>query len=132
MRRQSPCPGRWRPYPVADCRYWPRCVGRCWRLGNGTTGPKPRDRPGFPTPCPRGRRPRQGGGSTGKAGPKEKGAWVTKRREGAITLAYRTNSGMTTPQPLEVRQKKLIFRAWHRGTREADLLMGRFADAFVP
>jgi len=43
-----------------------------------------------------------------------------------------TNSPNTTPQVLETRQKKLLFRAWHRGTREADLLMGRFAEALVP
>ena len=30
------------------------------------------------------------------------------------------------------RRKKLIFRAWHRGTREMDLLLGAFADAHVP
>ena len=29
------------------------------------------------------------------------------------------------------RRKKLIFRAWHRGTREMDLLLGRFADEHV-
>jgi antitoxin CptB len=28
--------------------------------------------------------------------------------------------------------KKLIFRSWHRGTREMDLLMGRFADRHLP
>ncbi len=28
----------------------------------------------------------------------------------------------------EVRRKRLIFRSWHRGTREADLMLGRFAD----
>lgn len=28
-------------------------------------------------------------------------------------------------------QKKLLFRAWHRGTREADLLLGRFAEAHL-
>ena len=33
---------------------------------------------------------------------------------------------------LDERRKKLIFRAWHRGTREMDLLMGSFADAHVP
>ena len=33
--------------------------------------------------------------------------------------------------PLEVRRKRLRYRAWHRGTREADLLLGRFADAHV-
>ena len=32
---------------------------------------------------------------------------------------------------LENRRKKLIFRAWHRGTREMDLLLGSFADAHV-
>lgn len=30
---------------------------------------------------------------------------------------------------LEYRRKRLRFRAWHRGTKEADLLLGRFADA---
>jgi antitoxin CptB len=25
----------------------------------------------------------------------------------------------------------LLFRSWHRGTREADLIMGRFADAHI-
>jgi antitoxin CptB len=29
------------------------------------------------------------------------------------------------------RRRKLRFRAWHRGTREADLLLGRFADAHL-
>ena len=29
---------------------------------------------------------------------------------------------------LEFRQRRLAFRAWHRGTREADLMIGGFAD----
>lgn len=28
-------------------------------------------------------------------------------------------------------RRKLIFRSWHRGTREMDLLLGRFADQKV-
>lgn len=32
----------------------------------------------------------------------------------------------------EALRKKLIFRSWHRGTREADLLIGSFADKYVP
>ncbi|MGX1097870.1 FAD assembly factor SdhE [Amorphus sp. MBR-141] len=32
---------------------------------------------------------------------------------------------------LDVRRKKLLFHAWHRGTREMDLLLGRFADATI-
>ena len=43
-----------------------------------------------------------------------------------------TKPDLTTPDMLNTRQKKLLFRAWHRGTREADLLMGRFAEAYVP
>jgi antitoxin CptB len=30
-----------------------------------------------------------------------------------------------------VRRRRLVFRAWHRGMREVDLLLGRFADARV-
>ncbi len=32
---------------------------------------------------------------------------------------------------LDVRRRKLLFRAWHRGTREMDLILGRFADAAI-
>ena len=33
--------------------------------------------------------------------------------------------------PIEIERKRLRFRSWHRGTREADLLLGRFADAHL-
>jgi antitoxin CptB len=36
-----------------------------------------------------------------------------------------------TEDPLDTRRKRLRFRAWHRGTREADLLIGSFADAHL-
>ena len=29
---------------------------------------------------------------------------------------------------LDPRRRKVLFRAWHRGMREMDLIMGRFAD----
>ena len=32
---------------------------------------------------------------------------------------------------LDARRRKLLFRCWHRGMREVDLIMGRFADAAV-
>jgi antitoxin CptB len=32
---------------------------------------------------------------------------------------------------LAMRRKRVRFRAWHRGMREVDLLLGRFADAHV-
>lgn len=43
---------------------------------------------------------------------------------------------MTTAAPrsshdLDPRQRRLLYRAWHRGIREMDLIMGRFADAEI-
>ena len=38
---------------------------------------------------------------------------------------------MTLPHDaaaLDPRRKRALFRAWHRGIREMDLVMGRFAD----
>jgi len=32
---------------------------------------------------------------------------------------------------LDVRQRRLLFRAWRRGVREMDLIVGRFADAHI-
>lgn len=41
-------------------------------------------------------------------------------------------SGLTrTSDDLSPRRRRLLFHAWHRGTRELDLLLGRFADAHV-
>src|SRR5580698_8951447 len=34
-------------------------------------------------------------------------------------------------QGLDLRRRKLLFRSWHRGMREMDLIMGGFADAKV-
>ena len=32
---------------------------------------------------------------------------------------------------LDARRRRLLYRCWHRGTREMDLIMGRFADATI-
>lgn len=32
---------------------------------------------------------------------------------------------------LDDRRKRLLYRCWHRGTREMDLILGRFADAHI-
>ena len=42
-----------------------------------------------------------------------------------------TNQASTQPETIEVWRKRLTFRAWHRGTREMDLLIGSFADRHV-
>jgi antitoxin CptB len=38
---------------------------------------------------------------------------------------------MSDPNPA-LRIKKLRYRAWHRGFREADLILGPFADRYLP
>lgn len=41
-------------------------------------------------------------------------------------------SGSTrSSEGLNERQRRLLFRSWHRGIRETDLLFGRFADAHI-
>ncbi len=38
-------------------------------------------------------------------------------------------SGLTrSTDGMDARRKKILFRAWHRGMREMDLIMGRFAE----
>jgi antitoxin CptB len=32
---------------------------------------------------------------------------------------------------LDVRRRRALFHAWHRGMRETDLLLGTFADAYI-
>jgi antitoxin CptB len=41
-------------------------------------------------------------------------------------------SGTTrSSQDLDMRRRRILFRAWHRGTREMDLIMGGFCDAQI-
>jgi antitoxin CptB len=35
----------------------------------------------------------------------------------------------SSPAGLDARRRRLLFRAWRRGTREMDLVLGRFAEA---
>ena len=53
---------------------------------------------------------RQGKGMSTK-GHKQKGVFVAE-----------------TPDDIDAFRRQLTFRSWHRGTREADLLLGSFAD----
>ena len=36
---------------------------------------------------------------------------------------------MTAGEDIAVRRKRLRYRAWHRGTKEMDLILGPYADA---
>ena len=33
---------------------------------------------------------------------------------------------------LDPRRRRALWRAWHRGTKEMDLVLGRFADSALP
>jgi antitoxin CptB len=44
---------------------------------------------------------------------------------GISTMTERSSEG------LDERRRKLLFRAWRRGVRETDLIVGRFADAYI-
>jgi antitoxin CptB len=42
-----------------------------------------------------------------------------------MTGAARSSEG------LDAHRRRLLFRAWHRGMRELDLIMGRFAESAI-
>lgn len=44
---------------------------------------------------------------------------------GPMTGTTRSSDG------LDHRRKRLLFRCWHRGTREMDMILGGFADAHI-
>ena len=45
---------------------------------------------------------------------------------------FRLMTGTTrSSDGLDHRRKRLLFRCWHRGTREMDMILGGFADAHI-
>jgi antitoxin CptB len=40
-------------------------------------------------------------------------------------------SDLPAHEDIEVRKRRMLFRAWHRGMREMDLILGRFADGNI-
>jgi antitoxin CptB len=43
--------------------------------------------------------------------------------------SYRQGREVTASS--DIRRKRLLFRSWHRGTRESDLILGRFAESHL-
>jgi antitoxin CptB len=39
------------------------------------------------------------------------------------------NGTALSSEGFDLRRRKLLFRSWHRGTKEMDLIMGRFVDS---
>ena len=46
-------------------------------------------------------------------------------------LGKRMTGSTRSSEGLNERQRRLLFQSWHRGIRETDLLLGRFADAHI-
>jgi len=42
-----------------------------------------------------------------------------------------TTGSRLSSEGLDGRRKRVLFRCWHRGTKELDLIIGRFADAHL-
>ena len=40
-------------------------------------------------------------------------------------------SSIRSSEGLDERRRRMLFRAWHRGMREVDLITGPFADAHI-
>lgn len=57
--------------------------------------------------------------------PYEPCIWPQTLRIGAMTGTQHSGEG------LDARRRKLLFRSWHRGMRENDLILGSFADARI-
>jgi antitoxin CptB len=48
-----------------------------------------------------------------------------------VALDFGMTGSTRSSGGLDERRKRLLFRCWHRGTREMDLILGRFADAEI-
>ncbi len=61
--------------------------------------------------------------------------WLTSRVRRPISAHLRSRctipATVNRETDIATRRKRLRFRCWHRGSREADLLLGRFADSYL-
>jgi antitoxin CptB len=46
-------------------------------------------------------------------------------------LEHALSGSQISSQGLDARRRRLLFRSWHRGIQEMDLVLGRFADAQI-
>src|ERR1700684_3968189 len=60
--------------------------------------------------------------------------WIKPHHGGSRVAMERPHmSGSTlSSSALDERRRRILFRAWRRGVREMDLVMGRFADVHLP
>src|SRR5262252_8292651 len=59
------------------------------------------------------------------------GFWCSTARTVGASRGVGMTGTVRSSAGLDERRRRLLYRSWHRGTREMDLIMGRFADAAV-
>ena len=58
--------------------------------------------------------------------------YITRARPvRAFGVEERMSGTTLSSDGLDLRRRRLLYRAWHRGTREMDLVMGRFMDSAI-
>jgi len=73
-----------------------------------------------------------GGGSQGRASKHVTTAFFARKRASHIIeltpiMALQNSAG----EDIGMRRRRMRYRAWHRGTREMDLILGPYADAHI-
>ena len=58
--------------------------------------------------------------------------WSASRyMRGSSTQVLLMSGTTRSSSDLDTRRRKVLFRSWHRGMREVDLILGSFADAEI-
>jgi antitoxin CptB len=69
-------------------------------------------------------------------GPTSSLAWATESTGLDVSSSkvqrFAMSGSALSSAALDERRRRILFRAWRRGVREMDLIMGRFADAHLP
>ena len=56
-------------------------------------------------------------------------AWLATQERTELKMSALTQvSHDPTENQFEIRRRRLLFRCWHRGTQESDLILGSFAE----
>jgi antitoxin CptB len=50
---------------------------------------------------------------------------------GLLAFGAAVSGSRRSSDGLDPRRRRLLYRSWHRGMREMDLIMGRFADTVI-
>jgi antitoxin CptB len=56
---------------------------------------------------------------------------MTPARASGLFGVEEMTGSVKSSNGLDARRRRILFRCWHRGSREMDLIIGRFADARI-